>query len=184
MADLIVYKDQYEVPGLIHQQIVDFLRMEWPDGFQGKNRFRNWAHNPKNNPVYFVLVEKDILVSHVAVVWKNIIHKNVKYKMYSLSGMMTYPQFRKQGYGLQILKKAKEYIFKQDGDFVMIHSRLKGFYEKVGFETLPKVITLVGDPKNPKDSGEKAFGIFLTEKGKRGRTDFETEPFYFGESLW
>jgi predicted acetyltransferase len=158
--------------------------MEWPDGFQGDNKLRNWAHNPKNNPVCFVLVERDILISHVAVVWKYITHKNVRYKMYALSGMLTYPQFRKQGYGLKILKKATEYMLKQDGDFIMIHSKLKDFYEKAGFEPLPKVVTLVGNPHKPKNSGEKAFAIFITGKGKQGRKDFESEPFYFGESLW
>lgn len=104
--------------------------------------------------------------------------------MYALSGMFTYPQFRKKGYGMQILMAAKQYILQQDGDMIMIHSCLNGFYEKAGFEQMPKVITLVGSPKNPKKSNQSVFVLFLTEKGKKGRKDFESEPFYFGEDLW
>lgn len=181
---LIIYKNRSEIPSFINQQIIDFLRIVWPDGFQRENRLRNWASNKKYHPVIFCLVEENILISHVAVVWKNIDHNNITYKVYSLSGLFTYPQFRKQGYGRQILKAAKKYILNQDGDMIMIHSCLSGFYEKEGFEPMPKVVTLIGKPKSPEKYKETAFMIFLSQRGKAGRKDFESTPFYFGESMW
>lgn len=184
MDQLQIFKDNSKIPPLINQQIVDFLRMEWPDGFQGKNRLRNWAVNPKYNPIVFTLIEQDILISHVAVVWKHIEHAGETYKVYALSGMFTYPQFRNQKYGMKLLQAAKEYMLSQDGDLIMIHSKLQGFYEKAGFEPLPYVVTLVGDPNNPTKSDEKVFMLCITEKGKKGKVSFESTPFYFGEDLW
>ena len=184
MVKLEVYKNNSEIPTHINWQIVDFLRIVWPDGFQGENRLRNWASNEKYHPVIFSLVEKDVLVSHVAVVWKNITHNNIAYKVYSLSGLFTYPQFRKRGFGRQILKAAKKYMLEQDGDIIMIHSRLSGFYEKEGFEPMSEVVTLIGNPESPEKYKETAFIIFLSEKGKSGRKDFESTPFYFGKSMW
>ncbi len=184
MIQLKIYKSESDVPPLIHQQILDFSRMTWSDGFQGKNRLRIWVQNPNNHPLFFLLQEEEVLIANVAVVWKFIVHKGIKYKMYALSGMMTYPSFRKQGYGLKIVNVVKEYMLKQDGDFIMIHSKLKGFYEKAGFESMTKIRTLFGNPKKPKLSDQSVFALFLTEKGKRGRKDFESEPFYFGKELW
>ena len=179
MVQQVIYTQISAIPSGLHQQIVDFLRMEWSDGFIGKNRLRNWAHKEKHHPVIFVLVEQDILISHVAVVWRYITHKDITYKVYALSGMLTYPQFRKQGYGRKLVQAAKEYMLKIDADIIMVHTHLKGFYEKAGFEPLPKVITLFGDPQKPKQSEDSAFGLFLSDKGKQGRKDFESEPFYF-----
>lgn len=184
MIELKVYDKTIDVPPLTNQQVIDFLRMQWPDGFQGANRLRNWAHNEEWHPVHFNFIEENILISHVAVVWKHIAHKEVSYKVYAPSGMMTYPQFRRQGYGLKLMRAAKEYMLTQDPDILLVHSGLTGFYEKLGFEPLPKVSTLVGNPNKPTISDEKAFGLFITDKGKRGRADFESQPFYFGEDLW
>jgi len=184
MDQLKIFYNISDIPPLIKQQIIDFLRMEWPDGFQGENRLRNWSSKEKDHPVLFTLVEENTLISHVAVVWKHIKHLDETYKVYALSGMFTYPQFRKQGYGERILNAAKKYMLAQDGDMIIVHSTLQGFYEKAGFESMPHIVTLVGDPSNPTKSDEKVFMLCITEKGKNGKASFESAPFYFGEDMW
>lgn len=184
MVQHLIYKYEATIPQGIKQQILDFLRIVWKDGFRGDNHLRDWISKEEYHPVFFVFVEKNMLISHVAVVWKHIMHKGQTYKMYALSGMFTYPQFRKQGYGLKLAKKAVEYMRKQDGDMILVHSCLRGFYEKAGLKPLPEVITLVGNPQKPKKDNQSAFGMFLSERGKQGRKYFESEPFYFGDSLW
>ena len=184
MDQIQIFHKPSEVPPLINQQIVDFLRVQWPDGFQDKNRLRNWSSKEKNHPVIFTLIEENILISHVAVVWKYIEHAGETYKVYALSGMFTYPQFRKQKYGMKLLQAAKEYMLSQDGDMIMVHSKLQGFYEKAGFEPMPHIVTLVGDPQKPETSEEKVFMLCITEKGKKGKASFAEKPFYFGESMW
>ena len=94
MIKMVIYKNSSDMPSLIRQQVVDLLRIVWPDGFQEKNRLRDWISREDYHPIYFVLVEKNILISHAAVVWKYIKHRGTTYKVYALSGLFTYPQFR------------------------------------------------------------------------------------------
>lgn len=184
MVKQLIYSRESEIPPIYHKQIIEFLRTTWPDGFQGDNQKRNWIGHPEEHAKTFILVDDDVLISHVSVVWKNIIHKGVTYKMYALSGMFTYPQFRKRNYGSRILHAAMDYVLLSDADVVFIHSKLEGFYEKAGLMPNKKVRTLVGKKTDPVDSNEPVLTIFLSEKGKKGQRDFESQPFYFGEDLW
>ncbi len=177
------YQDN-ELPIEIKWQILSFLRVEWPDGFVGKNQLRDWITSECLHPVHFVLIENNLLVSFVGVVWKELEHAGNTYKTYGLSGVFTYPSFRKHGYGLQLVKTAKEYIDKQDGDIVLFTSMKKGFYEKATFILMNNSILLEGDPKQPTKHNEDIFMLFLSGKGKAARKDFETKPIYFGEDTW
>jgi len=184
MEELVIYHHQKDIPPLIYQQILDFLRIVWTDGFQEKNRLRDWVTNEKIHPVTFLLVEKGLLISCVQVVWKYLEHAGNTYKTYGLTGVFTYPQFRKQGYGIKLLNATREYIEKQDADIVMFNSDKTGFYEKAGYERMDKVVTLKGNPDKPETDDGYAFMIFLSEKGRKGRIDFETKQVYFGEDTW
>jgi predicted acetyltransferase len=183
MVKQFIYKDE-QLPSHIKWQIISFFRVEWSNGFSGKNQSRDWISSPNDHPIYFVLMENDLLVGFVGVVWKNLEHNGIQYKTYGLSGVFTYPPFRKQGYGLQLVKSAKEYIEKQDGDIVLFTSIQKGFYEKAGFIRIDTAKLLEGDPENPKIHEEDVFMLLLLDKGKGGRNDFETKPIYFGRDIW
>ncbi len=137
------------------------------------------------HPVSLFLEEEGVLISNLEVVWKLLHQAGETYKAYGLTGVFTYPAFRKQGYGLELVHSARSYIEQRgDADIVIFHSTVKGFYEKAGFERMDSLVTLVGDPKNPESSNETAFMLFVSEKGKRGRTSFEKGPLYFGEQTW
>ena len=124
------------------------------------------------HPVTFLLEEEEVLISHLEVVWNVLQHAGVAYKAYGLTGVFTYPAFRKQGYGLQLVQSAKDYIERiGDADIVIFHSTVKRFYEQAGSERMGSLVTLVGDPHNPEKSDETAFMLFLSEKG----------PLCFGE---
>ena len=183
MPTQFVYNES-EIPPQIKWQIISFLRVQWPDGFVGKNQYRNWISPEYQHPFHFVLMENDLLVSFVGVVWKNLDHAGETYKTYGLSGVFTYPSFRKKGYGLQLVKSARDYIEKQDGDIVLFTSTQKGFYEKAGFIKLEGVKLLEGARNNAVVHDEPVFVLFLSEKGKAHRNDFETKPIYFGENTW
>ena len=178
------YKDS-ELPDHLKCQIVSFLRVEWPDGFQKENRLRDWITKKEHHALHFVLVEdKNILVSYAGVVWKYLSHAGKTYKMYGLSGVFTYPQFRSKGYGLQLVKAAKKYIDQSDGAIVLMTSRLKGFYEKADFECMKTMTLFEGTPQRHKKHKENVYMLCLSKKGKSARRDFEKEPVYFGETIW
>jgi len=86
---------------------------------------------------------------------------------------------------MRLVLSAKDYIEQQgDADIVIFHSTVKGFYEQAGFERMDDLVTFVGDPQNPRRSGETGFMLFLSEKGKRGRADFAKGPLFFGDYTW
>jgi predicted acetyltransferase len=174
-----------ELPSDIKWQVLSFLRIQWPEGFQGANRFRNWITEESLYPVSFVRMENDLLLSYAEIVWKNLEHCGVMFKTYGLTGIFTYPSFRSEGHGLSVVKAAKQYIEKQkDGDVTFFTTMTKGFYEKAGFIRMERVKTLYGDKSKPKSSPETAYMLFLSEKGKRARQHFETKPVYFGTKTW
>lgn len=173
-----------ELPDYLHWQILSFLRVQWPDDFSGKNQFRDWISRREFHPLYVVITQGTLLISHVAVVWKHLMHEGQTYKAYGLSGMFTYPSLRGKGHGLRAVSAAADYIGKQDGDITLITTILRGYYEKVGFAYLPEGKVFSGNPDHPKDACERVCMQFLSEKGKAGRKDFETKPIYFGKESW
>lgn len=174
-----------ELPDVLKWQILSFLRIQWPDGFVGKNKLRDWVIKGEWHPLHFVLVEENsLLVSYLGVVWKYLKHRSVNYKTYGLSGVFTNPSFRRQGHGARLVKSAKAYIEKSGGDIALFPSTQKGFYEKAGFRRMEKVKLLKGNPSQPEEVKENEFMLFLSDKGKKGRTDFVIKPVYFGEDTW
>jgi GNAT superfamily N-acetyltransferase len=177
--------DSRDVPAHLHWQILSFVRIEWPELFSGENRLKDWTSRSELHPVTLLIEEEGVLISRLEVVWDMLLHAGETYRIYGLSGMLTYPAFRKQGYALQLVREAIAYIKQQgDADLVLLHSTLQGFYEKAGFERMERVVTLVGDPLHPEISHETAFMLFLSPRGQQGRRAFETQPVYMGESIW
>lgn len=185
--EIKLYTSTDELPPLIKQQIIDFLRIHYPEGFMGENQFRNWTTDPNILiPHHMVMVENERLISHTEIVWKDFAHNGIDYKLYGLSGVMTYPEFQHRGYGTQVLEAATDFIRGTSADIAMFHCdhSLKDFYSGAGWIAIETGVTLIGDPENPTVAEELLMMLFLTEKGKEHRIDFETIPFYFEETTW
>ena len=133
-----------------------------------------------------MLVENDLLISQVEVVWKDLEHAGQSYKTYGMTGVLTYPSFREQGYGRQVVDEATKYIESTDADIGMFHCSptVQGFYAKCGWPPLENAITLKGDPEQPTVSEEVTLMRFYSEKGRRGKPAFATQPIYFGIDTW
>jgi len=184
MIQLRFFEAQH-LPAHFKCQILSFMRINWFDGFQGENRLRDWITGSEMHPVHFLLEENGILISHQEVVWKPLHHAGDVYKAYGLTHLFTYPAFRGQGYGSRLLQVAKDYILQQgDADILILHTVKENLHERAGLEPMKQMITLVGDPQNPKKSNETGFMLFLSEKGKQGRKYFEEGTLYFGEETW
>lgn len=185
MVQLLVYP-QSQLPDYLKWQILSFLRIVWPDGFVGENRLRDWISSEEDYPISFMLVENDILISHAQVLFKYLEHAGEVYKVYGLTGVFTYPTFREQGYGRQVVTLATAYLDASDADIGMVHTGAptKEFYAKIGWIPMEKAVTLIGSKRNPIASDQVLLMHFLSEKGKIGRDSFEGMPFYFGADIW
>jgi len=185
MIQELIYPSE-QLPPHLKCQILSFLRMMWPMGFMGKNRLRDWISREEDHSISMMLVEEDILISHTQVVWKLLDHAGETYKVYGLSGVFTYPAFRGQGYGRQIVDKGTTYIDATDADIAMFHcdKSLKLFYENSGWIPMETAVTYVGPQDDPVISKELLMMRFLSPHGETARPAFETIPFYFGEDTW
>ena len=153
----------------------------------GENSLRNWITRPEHHPISFLLVEASLVISHAQVVWKNLEHCGEIYKTYGITGVLTFPSFRGQGYGLQVIRAATDYIYQSDADIGMFHCEpgLGDFYSQCGWLPMREAITWIGARDHPVRTDELMMMRFFTEKGLRGRGSFESKPVFFDEdSTW
>jgi len=182
MVELLTYTSA-EFPESLKWQTVSFLRMQWPGGFIGENRLRNWVTSEADHPIHIVLVEKGILISHTNVVWKFLEHEEVTYKAYGLTGVFTYPSLRGQGYGKQVIAAGTKYIQKSNADIAMLYcdKSLCDLYTNQGWIHMGSSTTYIGTKEKPGlVDDEILMMLFVSPKGIRGREMFETKPIYFG----
>lgn len=174
-----------ELPPDLKCQIPSFLRITFPDGFRGADRLRDWITRD-DTTLHIMLVERGLLISHTEVKWKYLEHCGVTYKVYGLSGVLTYPTFRNQGYGRRIVDAGTDYIAATDADIGMFHCapHLQPFYARSGWSALAGATTLIGARDHPDVSEQCMMTQFLSAKGKRGRSTFERVPVYFGDDTW
>ncbi|HLY26480.1 MAG TPA: hypothetical protein VKQ72_09085 [Aggregatilineales bacterium] len=173
-----------QLPDHLRWQALSFLRTHWPDGFAGNNLYRDWIAPEEHHLAAVTMTQDKLLLSFAGVVWKMLEHEGQIYKMYGLSGVFTFPSARMQGFGAQVVKAAKDFIERGDGDIVVFTSLQRGFYEKFGFLPMPTVRLYNGKKAYPNVYTEPTFMLFLSEKGRQGRESFERLPIYFGEEVW
>lgn len=180
--DLLTYTNQ-EFPADLKCQVLSFLRVVFWEGFTGENRLRDWITAERYHPLHFVLVENGLVVSHTEVVWKYLEHAGQTYKTYGLTGVLTFPSFRHEGHGLQVVRAASDWIAASDADIGMFHCdpALQGFYARCGWIPMAGAVTLTGPRENPNVSSERMMMQFFTEKGRQGQERFERLPVYFDE---
>ena len=175
-----------ELPAHIKWQILSFIRIEWAFVFEGDLKF--WDYTVKDtHPVNFVIVERDLVISHAEINWRYITHAGETYKVYGLSAMFTYPSFRNEGYGQQIANAVTDYVLASDADVGMLFCLppLREFYEKSGWIAMETMQVKSGPEDNPYlNEGEITMCLFVSEKGKRARADFEQLPVYVGTHTW
>jgi RimJ/RimL family protein N-acetyltransferase len=182
MAELLTYTSA-EFPESLKWQAVSFLRVQYPLGFVNENRLRDWVIREDEHPIYIVLVERGILISHTNVVWKYLEHDGLIYKAYGLTGVFTYPSFRGHGYGSQVVAAGTEYILQSDADISMLYCdvSLKDFYARHDWSHMDTSISFIGGNENPEPvDDEILMMLFISPKGQRGRQMFESKPIYFG----
>lgn len=182
MAELLIYP-QSELPERYACQILSFLRVVWWQGFVGENRLRDWITHERFHPVSYLLVESGLVISHAQVVWKVLAHGGEAYLAYGLTGVFTYPAFRGQGYGAQVVRAATQAIDAGPADVALFNCapELAAFYGPLGWTPQPDMQTLIGDRDHPVAANELLMMRFLSEKGRRDRAAFEHGALFFDE---
>jgi GNAT superfamily N-acetyltransferase len=175
------------LPPIWKWQVLSFLRVMWADGFAGENQWHDWITKADDHPVSLILVEGDLLIAHVNVVWKELAHAEQRFKAYGLTGVFTYPSLRGQGHGLRLVQHATQYIDAQDCDIGLFNcdARLVPFYQQAGWEPQLQTQTLIGPQEHPEVVDEILMMRFISPHGQRYQQTFASGAVYFGsDSTW
>ena len=93
-------------------------------------------HPQEMNVMSFCAIEKNEFIGYLGVVSWNIIVKNKTFKMCGLSCVCTHPEYREQGIGSMLVRKATEWLI-QEGRFDIglftCSQRNTPFYEHIGW---------------------------------------------------
>lgn len=145
----LLHFHQEDCPSYIKKQIISLMRLEWPQAFGDKDEDIHWPDSPETQPTSLVFVENNFVISHAAIPWKYISHEGQQYKAFGLSEVMTSPCYRKQGYGLRLIKEAYSFIEKNNPDISTFtcEPALVHFYSQGGWE-YKQNINLIGGIRN------------------------------------
>jgi GNAT superfamily N-acetyltransferase len=142
MPELNVYQ-QLDFPALYKWQAIAFMRMEWASIFYDDNLYMSETYPPELQPVHFVMAENDSLLSYASLLKLNLPHAGMNYSIYGFGNLLTFPPYRRRGYGGQILQAATQFIRQSDADAAILFCDrlLERFYEaRAGFAlTAPPV---------------------------------------------
>jgi GNAT superfamily N-acetyltransferase len=186
MEELLVFADD-ELPSALKCQILTAHRIEWPGNYAGEHRLRDWIQRPWFRPVHLVLAEGGILMAYAGVARKLLEHAGETYEAYGLSGVYTYPAFRRQGHGRRVVDAATARIRASDADiglFVCV-PELASFYAVSGWELMERAELFLG-PRGEawREEEDGVMMGFFSEKGRRDRHRFDTAPIYFDDDIW
>src|SRR3954464_5210440 len=99
-----------DLPRLIEQQVLDFGRIVWSDGFLAGGRFRDRRHEVPDDTQHLVRSAGSLLVSHVQVIPIELDGRDRRLRIGGVSSVMTYPSFRGEGHSSALLRRAAEHI--------------------------------------------------------------------------
>ncbi|MDK8179279.1 GNAT family N-acetyltransferase [Paenibacillus sp. UMB4589-SE434] len=179
-----------QCPFQYRNQIVELMRQEWPAAFDGRDDHMEWVHQVDTNPTSFLLTEDDIVISYLAVPWKQVIHKGERYKAYALSEVVTNPAYRNQGYGLRLIREAMSFIHSSQADISIFTCKpeLIDFYTQGGWNFIKGTHLIGGTRHKPFRSdvlGLSTMISIISDKARRNQLDFTNADIYLelGEQL-
>jgi GNAT superfamily N-acetyltransferase len=171
-----------DLPEYFAHQIRDFIRMTWFDAFQYDIHAK--AMPDEWQPVYFVLAEEQALFSQAAVVTQTVGCNGRIYSCGGLSSALTYPAFRKRGYGSQVVEAATTYLKASAFDVALLWTDADkaDFYGR--WEHQPAIQAYSGDKDAPQLYDAFMMILFLSDRAKVHQAEFEKHPVYIGEFGW
>lgn len=173
-----------QVPPEIACQVASFVRLVWLSHLTGEDRF--WSLEGDASTTTFVISERGVLISHANVVQRTITHQGENYLMYGLGGVFTYPAFRGEGCGGQVVEAATRFIRASNADIGMLFCdpKRKGFYGQHGWLPLEATILAGAEGQAVPFTDEPMMILYLSTKARAHRANFEGATIYVGEDTW
>jgi GNAT superfamily N-acetyltransferase len=188
MAELTIYTEE-EFPSDLEWQALSFVRIEWSSTFSKETRLTKHLWRGRH-PAHLVIAEEGVLISYAAVTRNVAEHAGTTYTTYGLSSVLTYPSFRREGYGRQVVDAAAHLIEESsDADLALLwcEPHLVHFYRQSGWVLMEDVTVLMGSKEDPHTYEEPnlvVMMLFPSEKGRMAQRTLREHPMYIGEHGW
>jgi GNAT superfamily N-acetyltransferase len=165
-----------DLPAALRWQALAFMRTEWPelDGPVLRDERLVGEHAPE----HVVAVDGDWLVSHAAIVRARVEHAGAAFDARGLSGVFTFPAWRRCGHGAAVVAAATALVRTSGADvgITLTGDDLAALYARAGWTPLPGAATLIGPPGQAQPIPALRTMLFLSAKGAAARRAFEDEP--------
>lgn len=184
---LIQYsKEKYDIE--IEKKIIALENTAWPQNTEEEV----FPSAPNTYVSSFVLIKDDQAICHAGIRKSTLFHKGQEYSAYGLSEVVTHPDYRKQGFASEIIKKAAQFIIAQKPDISIFTCEQKriSFYERGGWKAVKGACFVGGTKEKPFRSDYLHLVTlirFISLKGQLHEPDFENTDIIFelGENqLW
>ncbi|RZU13392.1 acetyltransferase (GNAT) family protein [Kribbella rubisoli] len=135
------------LPEVLKAQALSFLRIIWPEGFTGPNRFRDWTSHPDLRPHHLLYAAGSQLVSHLEIITTTVSVGSESYVVQSPTAVMTFPAFRGEGWARRLVAAAVARIDAGQADVGVLTCgpHLADFYSRAGWEIAPGATILAGE---------------------------------------
>lgn len=183
MAELQTYMHDAFPPAL-NWQAVSLMRVEWPNIMLNGHRLGIDTYPAEDKPLHFALSEQGVLISYAAMLLRPLVHAGAPYLLAAVGNVFTFPAFRGEGYGTQVVAAAGAAMRHSDAGVGILFCKphLVRFYEQNGWEFVDAP-TYLGTPAQSAVHPYLHMMQFLSAKGGTGRAAFVEQPLFI-ESPW
>jgi RimJ/RimL family protein N-acetyltransferase len=102
----------HQFPEIYKWQVLSFMKVEWPFIFFGDDQFSEDTYPPELDPVHFVIAKGNAVISHAELIKIDLRHAGIDYLAYGFGNVFTFPPYRGQGYGQEVVAAGTTYILK------------------------------------------------------------------------
>jgi predicted GNAT family N-acyltransferase len=155
------------------QQIRDFVRLHWHDEYLYD--IDAPLVPAARHPFHVVVHERHALLSHARVIWLDVSHGGVTYRMYCIGDVLTYPAFRRRGHGNDVVKAATGLVRddpQADAAILFCDPANAAFYARHGWEPMPEIQAVYGLPVAAVEAQGLPMMLFCSERAQTARASF------------
>lgn len=134
-----------------------------------------------------MLAKENSLISYARIISTTIDHLGNVYKMYGLGDVFTFPESRNKGCGTRVVASATNYIRADpaaDAAILLTEPNLESFYKSVGWEPIPVLTLLTGEPDDRRIRDDFIMMLFLSKQAKQDRADFQNQRVFLLGDEW
>ena len=174
--------DHDAFPDALRWQAIAFLRVEWPFIFGGAARLQTHPYPLSMPQIHIAATEGDVLLSYATLVQFDQAQDGTRYRTLGLGNVFTFPPYRREGLGRQVIDTATRVLERSDADIgaLLCERRFIPMYAAAGW-IAADAPTFEGTPDDAKRLEAVRMLVFVSAAAQRARAALLGHPLYVAE---